>query len=396
MKPGTARLLSSSPPTMKHSPKKNSTRDQTAGEMLRKLRPSASKAGLPPETPFHVGDQVDQAVTLSVTDYNAEGYSFSLLSPEQAIDGTAFHHRPAVTWLNICGLHQVGIIEKICDAFRIHPLVLEDILNTTQRPKVDVFDDYIFIVIKMHSIEAQENLTRLDLEQISFLLGTNFLITFQEQHNTIFDPVCKRLADNKGRIRKMGADYLTYALIDAIIDNFFKTLEQIGEEIEALEEVLISNPAPESLHKIHLLKRKMLLLRKAVWPLREVINSLQRDDLTVISPSIAIYLKDLYDHTIHIIDTVETFRDVIAGMLDIYLSSLSIRLNEIMKVLTIFTAVFIPLTLIAGIYGMNFNTEKSPWNMPELSWYWGYPFALGLMCAVGTSMVAYFKKRKWL
>jgi len=380
---------------MQHSPPKNTSREQTAGEMLRNLRPSARKAGLPPETPIHVGEQVAPDVTISIVDYDAENFSFTFLTPHQAMDCAAFRKSPSVTWLNVSGLHKIGIIEKICNDFRIHPLVLEDILNTTQRPKVDVFDDYVFIVVKMHLIAVQENFARLDLEQISFLLGANFLITFQEQKSTIFDQVCKRLADNKGRIRKMGADYLAYALIDAIIDNFFKTLEQVGEEIEALEELLITNPAPETLHKIHVLKRKMLLLRKSVWPLREVISSLQRDDLAIISPSIAIYLKDLYDHTIHIIDTVETFRDVIAGMLDIYLSSLSIRMNEIMKVLTIFTAVFIPLTLIAGIFGMNFNTAKSPWNMPELNWYLGYPFALALMCCVGIGMVIYFKKKKW-
>lgn len=380
---------------MKHPPPKNIAPTQTAGEMLRKLRPSARKAGLPPETPIHVGKQLGVDVTISVTDYDADNYSATCFTPDQGRDWAAFRHQPAVTWINVSGLHQVDIIEKICNDFHIHPLVQEDILNTTQRPKVDVFDDYVYIVIKMHAIVGQEDFARLDLEQISFLLGANFLISFQEQKNTIFDQVSKRLADNKGRIRKMGADYLTYSLIDAIIDNFFKTLEQIGEEIEVLEELLIANPVPEILHKIHILKRKMLLLRKSVWPLREVISALQREDIPIITPALGIYLKDLYDHTIHIIDTIESFRDVIAGMLDIYLSSLSIRMNEIMKVLTIFMAVFIPLTLIAGIFGMNFNTAKSPWNMPELNWYFGYPFALGLMGSIGFGMVAYFKKKKW-
>lgn len=381
---------------MRSSPPKSTAPEQTAGEMLHRLRPSARKAGLPPETSIHVGAQLDFEVTISVTDYDAENYSLTHLTPHQAKDYAALRHHPAVTWINVAGLHQIDIIEKICNDFHVHPLVQEDILNTTQRPKVDVFDDYVFIVIKMHAISDQEkNVARLDLEQISFLLGANFLITFQEQENTIFDQVSKRLTDNKGRIRKMGADYLAYALIDAIIDNFFKTLEQLGEEIEALEEILITNPEPAILHKIHILKRKMLLLRKSVWPLREVISVLQREDLGLIGPAIGPYLKDLYDHTIHIIDTVESFRDVIAGMLDIYLSSLSIRMNEIMKVLTIFTAVFIPLTLLAGIFGMNFNTAKSPWNMPELNWYWGYPLALGLMGCVGGGMVVYFKKKKW-
>ncbi len=380
---------------MKQPFKKIASLEQAAGEMLRDLRPSARKAGLPPGTPVHVGDQVDQDVTISVTDYDPENYSFTLFTPTQAKDCASYRNGPSITWINIDGLYRVEIIEKICNDFLVHPLVQEDILNTTQRPKVDVFDEYVFIVIKMHSVAAQENRAGLDLEQISFLLGANFLITFQEQKSPVFDQVRKRLAENKGRIRKMGPDYLAYALIDAIIDNFFTTLEQIGEEIESLEEVLVTNPTPVTLQRIHVLKRKIILLRKSVWPLREVISALQRDDVPIISQAIGIYLKDLYDHTIHIIDTVETFRDVIAGMLDIYLSSISIRMNEIMKVLTMFTAIFIPLTLIAGIYGMNFNTAQSPWNMPELNWYWGYPFAIGLMACLGFGMVVYFKKKKW-
>jgi len=363
--------------------------------MLRNLRPSARKAGLPPGTPVHVGEQVDQDVTVSVTDYDPENYSFTLCTPVQAKDCAIYRKTPSVTWINIDGLFRVEVIEKICNDFLIHPMIQEDILNTTQRPKVDVFDDYLFIVIKMHSVADQANRAGLDLEQISFLLGANFLITFQERQSPVFDQVRKRLAENKGRLRKMGPDYLAYALIDAIIDNFFKTLEQIGEEIESLEDLLVTNPTPATLQRIHVLKRKIILLRKSVWPLREVISALQRDDVAVIGQAIGIYLKDLYDHTIHIIDTVETFRDVIAGMLDIYLSSISIRMNEIMKVLTMFTAIFIPLTLIAGIYGMNFNTAHSPWNMPELNWYWGYPFALGLMACLGLGMVGYFKRKKW-
>ncbi len=363
--------------------------------MLRGLRPSARKAGLPPGTPIHVGEQGDEDVTITVVVYDAETYNCTFCTPSHTMDCAADRHSPAITWINIDGLYRVDIIERICNDFHIHPLVQEDILNTTQRPKVDVADDYLFIVLKMHSVAPQDNVAGLALEQISFILGANFLITFQERKSTAFDQVHKRLTDNKGRLRKMGPDYLAYTLTDAIIDNFFKTLEQIGEEIESLEELLVTNPTPETLQRIHVLKRKIILLRKSVWPLREVISALQRDDTPFISPAIDIYLKDLYDHTIHIIDTVETFRDVISGMLDIYLSSISIRMNEIMKVLTMFAAIFIPLTLIAGIFGMNFNTEKSPWNMPELNWYWGYPMALGLMTSLGVGMVIYFKKKKW-
>lgn len=375
--------------------KKNVSLEQAAGVMLRDLRPSARKAGLPPGTPVHVGAQGEQDITITIVDYDADTYNSAVLRPSKTMDFSVYRQSPTISWINIDGLYRVDVIEKICNDFLVHPMVQEDILNTTHRPKVDVADDYVFIVLKTHSVAAQANRVGLDLEQVSFLLGANFLITFQERRSAVFDQVHKRLVDSKSRLRKMGPDYLAYALTDAIIDNFFMTLEQIGEEIESLEEQLVTNPSAEPLQRIHVLKRKIILLRKSVWPLREVISALQRDDLPLISPSIAIYLKDLYDHTIHIIDTVETFRDVIASMLDIYLSSISIRMNEVMKVLTMFTAIFIPLTLIAGIYGMNFNSGASPWNMPELSWYWGYPFALGLMACLGIGMVIYFKKKKW-
>ena len=380
---------------MKHPPKKRPSLEQTAGDMLRNLRPSARKAGLSPGTPVHVGEQVNQEVSVTVCTYDPEHYDCTRLTPAQLKGNDVFRPGPLITWINIDGLSRLDLIEKICTEFTVHPLTQEDILNTTQRPKVDLFDDYVYIVLKMHSVSTQEQLAGLALEQISLVLGENFLVTFLEKTSSVFDQVRKRLSENKGRIRKMGADYLAYTLTDAIIDNFFMTLEQIGEEIETLEEQLIADPTPEGLQKIHLLKRKILLLRKSVWPLREVISTLQRDDVPFLSPAIGVYLKDLYDHTIHIIDTVETFRDIIAGMLDIYLSSLSFRMNEIMKVLTMFTAIFIPLTLIAGIYGMNFNTAKSPWNMPELNWYFGYPLMLGLMAVLGIGMVLYFKKKKW-
>lgn len=380
---------------MKPSSAPSNTVGQSAGKMLRHLRPSARKAGLSPGTPVHVGEQRDQEVTITLVSYDAEDFTLRHFVPHGAEECVIPRQEQHITWINIDGLHRVDLIEKLCADFQVHPLVLEDILNTTQRPKVDLFDTYLFICLKMHAVPAAGELAGLDLDQISMILGSDFLITFQERRSPVFEQVRKRLAENKGRIRKMGADYLAYALTDAMIDNFFQTLEQIGEEIEEIEELLIADPKTETLHRIHLLKRKVLLLRKSVWPLREVISSLQRGDAPIISKALDLYLRDLYDHTIHIIDTVETFRDVIAGMLDIYLSSLSFRMNEIMKVLTMFTAVFIPLTLITGIYGMNFNATRSPWNMPELNWYLGYPMALGVMATLGVGMVVYFKRKNW-
>ena len=233
------------------------------------------------------------------------------------------------------------------------------------------------------------------MEQISFVLGPNYLLTFHEKDDAIFNEVLARLQGNKGRIRKQGIDYLLYSLLDRVVDNFFSVLEKIGEDVEELEEALIADPAPETLQAIHSLKREMILLRKSVWPLREVINGLQRDESVFMGESIRVYLKDLYDHTIQVLDTVETFRDIISGMIDIYLSSVSNRMNEVMKVLTIFAVIFIPLTFIAGLYGMNFNNSISPFNMPELNWYFGYPFALMLMAATAIAMLIYFKKKKW-
>lgn len=359
--------------------------------MFRLLQKTSEKAGLPPGTPIYLGEQKIEKVKVTVIDYDKD--NFSAYSPEVIEGCISLKESPTTSWINVDGLHDVPLIERICNCFGIHPLTIEDILHTTQRPKMDVYDNYIFMVVRMHTFDKETK--EIVSEQVGFILNTRFLITFQEKTGDTFDSVRDRIKKSKGRIRKMGTDYLAYALIDSIVDNYFAVLENVGEEIEFLEDELVLNPVPETLHKIHALKREMILLRKSIWPLRELISSLQREELPQISDSISIYLKDLYDHTIQIVDTVETFRDMISGMLDIYLSSISNRMNEIMKVLTIFAAIFIPLTFIAGIYGMNFNTEKSPFNMPELSWYLGYPFALAVMGVVGIGMVFYFKRKGW-
>ena len=353
---------------------------------------SSQKAGLPPGTPVHIGEQKATEVTVTLVDYDQEHCEITTLAHPDAC--ALYQNKATVTWVNVDGLHQVDLIEKICQCFKLHPLTIEDILNTTQRPKLDLFDDYLFLVIKTQSYNAATRL--IDTEQISFVMGQGFLVTFQERTGDTFEAVRNRIQSNRGRIRKLGMDYLAYSLLDTVIDNYFTVLEQLGEEIEGLEEELIASPAQQTLRKIHLLKREMILLRKSVWPLREVINGLMREEeTTLISETVHPFLKDLYDHTIQVIDTVETYRDILAGMLDIYLSSISNRMNEIMKVLTIFAAIFIPLTFIAGLYGMNFNTAASPWNMPELNWVFGYPFALGLMACTAASMLYYFKRKKW-
>jgi magnesium transporter len=286
------------------------------------------------------------------------------------------------------GIHQVEILEQLGECMGVHPLVLEDILNTDQRPKLEDFDDYLFIVLKMSHYDDQNG--EMEVEQISLILGPNYVVSFQERPGDVFDPIRERITNGRGRIRKLGADYLAYALIDAIVDHYFVVLEQIGEKIEFLEEELITDPTPETLQTIHNLKREMIFLRKSVWPLREVVGGLERRESPLIGESIAVYLRDVYDHTIQVIDTLETFRDMISGMLDIYLSSVSNRMNEVMKVLTIIATIFIPLTLIAGIYGMNFK------HMPELEQPWGYPVVWGVMLATAIVMLIYFRRKKWL
>ena len=296
--------------------------------------------------------------------------------------------QPIITWINIDGVHKLDNIEKVGKHLKIHPLVLEDIVHTGQRPKMEDFNDYLFVVLQMLQYNEKENETKT--EQVSIILGANYVISFQEDEGDVFDLIRERIRTDRGRIRRMGSDYLAYSLLDAIVDNYFMVLEKIGEKIEDIEDELIKNPAQEVLHAIHSLKRELVFLRKSVWPLREVISRLERWDSHLIDKSMDIYLRDVYDHTIQVIDALETFRDMLSGMLDIYLSSVSNRMNEVMKVLTIIATIFIPLTLITGIYGMNFK------YMPELDWSWGYPMVYIAMLMVSGVMLVYFRRKRWL
>lgn len=360
--------------------------------MLKLVRTTASKAGLPPGSPVFVGEKVTDTFGISMVEYGPE--HFSLVThdhPEEIVTGQG---PETTTWIRVHGLHDARTVEAFCLKFNLHPLTIEDILHTGQRPKIDQYENYLFLVINL--INYDNTTQEMSMEQLSFILGRNLLISFHEKDGDVFLPVLDRIKANKGRIRKMGAGYLAYSLLDTVIDNFFSVLEKIGEEIEELEDDLIAAPSPETLQSIHFLKREMILLRKSVWPLREIISGLQRDETPFLDRTIHPFLKDLYDHTIQILDTVETFRDIISGMIDIYLSSVSNRMNEVMKVLTMFAVIFIPLTFIAGVYGMNFNTAQSPFNMPELNWYFGYPFALGLMVATVIVMLCYFRRKKWV
>ncbi len=292
-----------------------------------------------------------------------------------------------VTWLNVNGSHQVEILEEIGSRLDIHLLVLEDILDTSQRPKMEDFDHYLFIEVNMLSWDEPQSL--VESQQVSLILGGKYVVTFQEYEKDVFDPVRKRIREGKSRLTRQGADYLAYSLIDAIVDHYFIVLENLGEQIEFLEEELVTDPDPGTLQSIHELKRELIFLRKSVWPLREVIGALERGKSPLFQELSLIYLRDVYDHTIQIIDTVETFRDMVSGMLDIYLSSISNRMNEVMKVLTIIATVFIPLSFIVGVYGMNFS------YMPELQWKWGYFIVWGVIIIVVVGMLAYFRRKKW-
>jgi len=351
----------------------------------------SQKSGLAPGTPVHVGEQKIEKMLITLIEYDEAAYEMRELDVLR--ECLPYKEKPSVTWLNIEGLHDVSAIEEISSCYGLHPLTMEDILNTEQRPKVELFEKYIFFVIKMISYDSKNR--KLVTEQVSLILVGNTVVTFQERGGDVFDPVRNRIKNNKGLIRKSGADFLAYALLDAVVDEYFGILENIGDDIEQAEELLLVKPATDTLQKIHTLKREMISLRKSVWPLREVINRLEHDATEMISPNTRIYLRDLYDHTIQVIDGVETYRDMISGMLDIYLSSVSNKMNEVMKVLAVFASIFIPLTFIAGLYGMNFNTGISPLNMPELNWYFGYPFALGLMVATAAALLMYFRRKKW-
>ena len=347
---------------------------------------TSRKIGLAPGTLVHVGQRRLEDVKLTVIDYDEN--TFAEKQADSVEECFEYKHSSTVSWINIDGLHDVDVIETIGKHFEIHPLVLEDILNTGQRPKFEDMDSLLFIVLKM--LRFDEASHRVVSEQVSFVLSGNCVISFQENIGDVFEPVRDRIRNSKGRIRKAGADYLMYAMLDAVVDNYFTILEVIDEKIESLEEQLIENPTEKMLHQIHALKRELIYLRKSIWPLRELISGMERSESEMITDATEVYLRDVYDHTIQVIDTVDGFRDMVSGILDVYLSSISNRMNAVMKVLTIIATIFIPLTFVAGIYGMNFK------YMPELEWHWGYFGVLGLMVLMGIGMFIYFKRNKWL
>ncbi|MFC1807937.1 magnesium/cobalt transporter CorA [Candidatus Omnitrophota bacterium] len=360
--------------------------------MAKFIKKVSKTIGLAPGSLVHIGEKNLEKLRISIIDYNQE--NFQEKEAKDVKECFPFKESPTVTWINIDGLHDTDIISRIGKHFDIHHLVLEDIVNTSQRPKFEEFDNYIFIVLKMLYFDEKEDETKA--EQVSLLLGANCVISFQEKVGDVFNPIRERIRSGKGRVRKSGADYLAYLLMDAVVDNYFIILERLSEKIESMEDELVADPTTEKLQIIQSLKRDMIFLRKSVWPLREIISGLQRAESGLIQDSTTAYMRDLYDHTIQVIDTIESLRDMVSGMLDIYMSSISNRMNEVMKVLTIIATIFIPITFVAGIYGMNFERGASKLNMPELGWPFGYIFAWGIMITITMVMITYFKRRKWL
>ncbi len=296
-----------------------------------------------------------------------------------------------VTWVNVDGLGDVEIVRELGEVFGLHRLTLEDVINVHQRPKVEDFSDHAFIVTRM--IGRQ---TAPETEQVSMILGDGFLLTFQERPGDCFDLVRERIRKHRGVIRENKADYLAYALLDAVLDGYFPVLEAYGERLEELETRVTADPRSARAGDIHNLKRDLLLLRRAVWPQRDMINGLSRKASPFVSDQTEVYLRDCYDHAIQLMDILEIYREVASGLVDVYLSSMSARMNEVMKVLTIIATIFIPLSFIASVYGMNFDRSVSPWNMPELRWYLGYPFALGLMAVLAGGLLYHFRRRGWI
>jgi magnesium transporter len=352
----------------------------------KKTKQERKKPGSPPGILFHVGEKKADQVLITMIDYDDQRLDEVVV---QRVSELADRKQmPTVTWINVEGLHDTALLGEIGQVFDLHPLVLEDILNTQQRPKSEDYENHLFVVMKMLSFADESPYIRS--EQVSLILGDGYVLSFQEATGDVFEPVRQRIRSRKGRICKMGPDYLLYALTDAIVDHYFVVLERIEEKLELLEDAVFEDPTVSTLAEIQRLKVELLRFRKAIWPLREAVNGLLREENELITEKTEVFLRDVYDHTIQVIDTVEGFRDTVSGLLDVYLSSVSNRMNEVMKVLTIIATIFIPLTFIAGIYGMNFE------YMPELRIPWAYPLVWFAMMVVALLMITYFRKKNWL
>lgn len=355
--------------------------------MARYVKKVSGKAGLPPGTVVHIGERKPGRVRVRVLDYGRD------LASEYEIhdirESFRFRDTPTVSWINIDGLHDIRLIEQLGAHFGFHPLFLEDIVNTASRSKIEDFGSYVFIVLKMLYQDRDDD-RKIVSEHVSLIFSERYVISFQEREGDVFDSIRQRIMSAAGRLRRQGADYLAYRLMDAIVDNYFTLVEFLGEQVDDIEETLLNRPEKETINVIHRLKNENLFLRKSIFPLRDILSYLDRGVSNLVKPETGVYYRDVYDHTIQIMDTLETLRDVLSGMMDIYLSSMSNRMNEVMKVLTVFASLFIPLTFLVGVYGMNFD------YMPELHWRWSYAVLWMVMIGMGVSLLVFFRKKKWL
>ena len=355
----------------------------------------SKKIGMPPGSLVYVGD-VDADVakmpkpTVTMVVYDAADFTEKVLSDDELatfkIDDYTNAHKKL--WLNIHGVHKAALIKQVGDLFHLHPLVQEDILNTEQRPKLDEFDDYLFF--ESRSFKYDKTNMAVDSEQVSFVLGHNYLLTFQERSTGIFEPVRTRMRASRAHIRELGVDYLAYSLLDSVVDRYFSVLEDVNDASEELEDLLLRKPSNAELHSIHQLKHVSIELRRAVWPLREAINSLIRNENDFFKPTTMPYLRDVYDHTVNFIESLESIRDTLSGMMDIYMASVSQRVNLELRALTVVAMLFMPATLIAGIFGMNFH--EMPWLAEKNGFWW----AMGLMGSIAAIMITIFWRRQWL
>ncbi|MDX1636414.1 MAG: magnesium/cobalt transporter CorA [Balneolaceae bacterium] len=352
----------------------------------------SKKPGSAPGTLEHIGEQRLEDIQLTIHDYDVDHIDEIAITDVE--ESRPYLENPSKTWIKVYGVHDIDKLKHIWSYFDLHPLIQEDIVNTTQRPKAELYENNMYFVLKMLSWSEEHQ--QIESEQVSIVLSGNFVLSFQETDRPFFNPILERLKFGNIRIRKHGVDYLTYTLIDAVVDHYFSVLEHIGERIEQLEDQVLDDPDTETLEQIHALRRDLIYFRKSVWPLRDMLNSTIRDESPFIEEHTKIFLRDVYDHMVQIIDNIENYRDMVIGMHDIYMSHVSNKMNEVMKVLTIIATIFIPLTFIAGIYGMNFDPSASPYNMPELGWYWGYPVTMLVMLIMAVVMVFYFWKKGWL
>lgn len=352
----------------------------------KKKKKSSMKLGMPPGSMIHIGEQKVEKVKITLAEYDAAEAETCEINSVEEIE--PYTDTPKVTWVNVCGLHETDFLKQIGEKFNIHPLVLEDILNTETRPKIEITDDYIFIVLKLLNYNPEDK--SVESEQVSLILGNTFVFSFLEKNDNIFNPLRERIINQASKVRKSGCDFLFYALMDIIVDNYYLVLEKTDDDIDYLDDSLINNSGQIQIKEIHSLKRRLIALRRNTWPLRELFSQLIREDSKLINETTEPFLRDLLDHTIHVTESIDSFRETANTLMETYLSLSSNKMNEVMKVLTIIATIFIPLTFIVGIYGMNFQ------HMPELEWEWAYYGVWAIMIAVAVVMLLFFRRKKWL